>query len=75
MLKDMDFYYLQENIKKQLLDTGLDSLKTASKKVVHTAGKYLGNKVADAVINSNDDKIAKPDKNPINVEETNRKKK
>ena len=71
----MDFYYLQENIKKQLLDTGLDSLKTASKKVVHTAGKYLGNKVADAVINSNDDKIAKPDKNPINVEETNRKKK
>ena len=75
MLKDMDFYYLQENIKKQLLDTGLDSLKTASKKVVHTAGEYLGNKVADAVINSNDDKIAKPDKNSINVEETNRKKK
>ena len=75
MLKDMDFYYLQENIKKQLLDTGLDSLKTASKKVVHRAGEYLGNKVADAVINSNDDKITKPDKNPINVEETNRKKK
>ena len=71
----MDFYYLQENIKKQLLDTGLDSLKTASKKVVHRAGEYLGNKVADAVINSNDDKITKPDKNPINVEETNRKKK
>ena len=71
----MDFYYLQENIKKQILDTGLDSLKTASKKVVHRAGEYLGNKVADAVINSNDDKIAKPDKNPINVEETNRKKK
>ena len=71
----MDFYYLQENIKKQLLDTGLDSLKTASKKVVHRAGEYLGNKAADAVINSNDDKIAKPDKNPINVEETNRKKK
>ena len=71
----MDFYYLQENIKNQILDTGLDSLKTASKKVVHRAGEYLGNKVADAVINSNDDKIAKPDKNPINVEETNRKKK
>ena len=71
----MDFYYLQENIKKQILDTGLDSLKTASKRVVHRAGEYLGNKVADAVINSNDDKIAKPDKNPINVEETNRKKK
>ena len=26
---------------KQLLDTGLDSLKTASKKVVHKAGKFL----------------------------------
>ena len=57
------------------MDAGLDSLKTTSKKVVHRASEYLGNKVADAVINSNDDKIAKPHKNPINVEEANRKKK
>ena len=30
---------------KQLLDTGLD----ASKKVVHEAGKFIGNKITDAV--------------------------
>ena len=40
---------------KQLLDKGLD----ASKKVVHKAGEYLGNKIADAVTKSNDDNIAK----------------
>ena len=31
------------------MDTGLDSLKTASKKVVYKAGEFLGNKTADAV--------------------------
>ena len=46
--------------KKQLLDTGLDSLKTASKKVVHKADEFLGNKIADAVAMSNDDKVVKP---------------
>ena len=46
--------------KKQLLDTGLDSLKTTSKKVVHKAGEFLGNKIADAVAKSNDDKVVKP---------------
>ena len=45
--------------KKQLLNTGLDSLKTASKKVVHEVGKCLGNRIADAVTKSNDDKIVK----------------
>ena len=45
--------------KKQLLDTGLDSLKTASKKIVHKVGEFLGNKIADAVTKSNDDKIVK----------------
>ena len=30
---------------KQLLDTGLD----ASKKIVHKAGKFIGNKTTDAV--------------------------
>ena len=33
------------------MDTGLDTLKIASKKVVHkaakTAGKFIGNKIAD----------------------------
>ena len=31
----MDSYHLRENIKKQLLDTGLDAVKTTSKKVIH----------------------------------------
>ena len=35
--------------KKHLLDTELDSLKTAFKKLVHKAGKFLGKKIADAV--------------------------
>ena len=34
---------------KQLLDTRLDSLKTASKKLIHKAGEFLGNKIEDAV--------------------------
>ena len=45
--------------KKELLDTGLDSLKTTSKKVVHKAGEILGNQIADVVTKSNDDKIVK----------------
>ena len=40
---------------KQILDTGLD----ASKNVVHKAGEYLGNKIADTVTKSNDDKALK----------------
>ena len=59
MLKDIDFYYSRENIKKQLLDTGLDAVKTASKKLVHKAGEFIGNKIADAVTKSNDDNIGK----------------
>ena len=47
----MDFYHLQENIKKQILDKGLDALN----KVVHKAGEFIGNKIADAVTMSNDD--------------------
>ena len=37
----MDFYHLQENIKKQLLDTGLDGVKNAFKKVLCKAGEFL----------------------------------
>ena len=59
MSKDMYFYHLAENMKKQLLNTGLDSLKTASNKVVHKEGKFLGNKIADALTKSNDHKIVK----------------
>ena len=45
--------------KKQLLDTGTDSLKNASQKVVHEAGGVLENKITDAVTKSNNDKIVK----------------
>ena len=56
MLKDMDFYHLQ---KKQLLDEGLDAVKTAPKKAVHNSGEFLRNKIADAVTKSNDEKGVK----------------
>ena len=49
--------------------TGLDSLKTTSKKVVHKAGEFLGKKIADAVTKSNNDKIVKPDETLRNVEQ------
>ena len=49
--------------KKQWLDTGLDALKTACKKVVHKAAeatsKFLGNKITDVVARLYDDKIVK----------------
>ena len=38
---------------------GLDAVKTASKKLVHKAGEYIGNEIADAVTKSNDDNIKK----------------
>ena len=48
-------------------------MNTASKKVVHKTGKFSGNKIADAVAKSNDDKIVKPkhviDEHPRNVEQ------
>ena len=55
--------------RKQLLDTGLDALKTASKKVVHkeaeATGEFIGKNIAG--------KIVKPkhviDEDPRNVEE------
>ena len=49
-----------------MLDTRPGSLKTASIKAVHKTGKFLGNKIADAVTKSNNDKIIKTDKNPKN---------
>ena len=62
--------YFPNKYKKQLLDTRLDALKTASEKIVHkaaeTAGKFTGNKITD--------KVVKPkhviDGNSRNVEET-----
>ena len=55
----MDFYHLEENIKNQLLDTRPDALNSAPKNLVHKAGEFLENKIADGVTNSNDNKIGK----------------
>ena len=62
MLKNMDCCHLQKKKKKhikKIVDTGLDSLKTASKKVVDKTGEILGNKMVDAVTGPNDDKMVR----------------
>ena len=66
-VKEYGFLLFARKYKKQLLDTGLDAVKTTSKKVVHKVVEFLGNKIADAVTNSNNYKIVKPDENPRNV--------
>ena len=53
------------------MNTGLDAVKTASRKVVHKAGKFIGNQIADAVTASNDDNIEKQEP----VEEINKLRK
>ena len=58
-IKGYGFLSFARKYKKQLLDTGLDSLKTASKKVFHKAGEFLGNKIADTITKSSDHKICK----------------
>ena len=68
-IKQNEFLSFARKNKKKLLDTASDSLKTTSKKIVHKAGKFLGNKIT--VAKSNDDK---PNKNPRNVEEIRKKK-
>ena len=50
---------LSNKYKKQLLDTELDPLKTASKKVVHKTVEFLGNEIVDAVNISYKAKIVK----------------
>ena len=73
MLKDIDFYHLLKNFfnkyRKQLMDTGLDALKTASKKVVHKAAETIGEIIGNKIV----DKMVKPKhvivENPRNVEE------
>ena len=51
------------------MDTGPDAVKIASKKVVHEADEFIGNKIANAVTKSNNDNVKKPDENLRNVEE------
>ena len=58
-VKVYEFLSFVRKHKKQLLNKGLDAVKTAFKKVVHKAGEFLRNKIAEAVTKSNDDKIKK----------------
>ena len=44
-VKGYGFLSFAKKYKKHLLDTGLDSLKSTSKKVVQKAGEFLGNKI------------------------------
>ena len=68
-VKEYGLLSFARKYKKQLLDIGADSLKTASKKVVHKTGEFLGKKTAEAVTKSNDNKIVKPEENPRNVKD------
>ena len=55
----LSFAKKKKTTNKKIVNTGLDSLKTASKKVVDKTGEILGNKIADAVTGSNDNKMEK----------------
>ena len=68
-VKEYGFLSFAKKYEKQLLDKGIDSLKTNNNHIVHKAGKILGNKVVDDVTKSNDDKIVNPHENSRNVEE------
>ena len=63
---DIDLSSLRK-YKTKLMDAGLDSRKTASKKVVHKASEFLGNKIADAVTKSNNDNDKTEKQEPVEV--------
>ena len=69
-VKGHGFLSAARKCKKLLLDRRLDAVKTASIKAVYKAGEFLGNKIADALTKSKDDKIVKPDENLKHFEET-----
>ena len=49
---------MQDNI-KTVNAKGLDAVKTVSKKVVHKAGEFIRNNMADAITKSNSNKLEK----------------
>ena len=61
-VKEFEFLSFARKYKKQLLDTVLDAVKTASKKAVQKVSEFIGNKIADAVTKSNNDKIVKQER-------------
>ena len=58
-VKGYRFLSFARKCKKQLLDTGLNSLKTASKTVVYKASESLRNEIADAVTTSKSNQIGR----------------
>ena len=64
----MNFYHLRENI-KTITGYRTRCCKKCSRIVVHKAGEFLGNKIANTATKSNDNKILEPDENSRNVEE------
>ena len=65
-------YFIKPRAGKYAKGNGISS-KSASKKVVHKTGEFLGNKIVDPAAKSKGDKIVKPkhviNENPRNVEE------
>ena len=53
-VKGYGFLSFERKYKNQLLETGQDAINTASKEVVHKAGEFIRNKIADSVFKSND---------------------
>ena len=62
MLKDIYFYNFQENFFKKPTDTRLKPIKTATKKVTHKAVEFIGNKIADSLTRSSNDKVVKQER-------------
>ena len=58
-VKGYGFLSISRKCKKWVLDAELDAVETASKKKVHKTDEFFGNKSADAVLNSANDKIEK----------------
>ena len=58
-VKGYRFLSFARKYKKETIGCRTRCCKTASKKLVHKAGEYFGNKIVDTVTKSNDDKIGK----------------
>ena len=58
-VKRCGFSSFPRKYKKQLLNTALDAVKIASKKVVHKESEFIGTKIASGVTKSSGNKIVK----------------
>ena len=72
-VKGYGFLSFVRKYKKQLLDTGINVSKKVINKAAKATGEFLGNKIANVVTASNNDKIEKTkpvlDENLRHVEE------